>query len=100
MVDGSYVHWVVTGLPPTATDLAPAPAGKVSTGVVGTSIAGESGYVGPCVAGHEYVYTLHALSKPFVGTSATTLDDVTGEIAGSVLASSSVVTRVPAATTP
>jgi phosphatidylethanolamine-binding protein (PEBP) family uncharacterized protein len=51
---GPFVHWVVTGIPPTATTL---PAAGAT----------DNGWRGPCPpAGpaHHYVFTLYAVAKP------------------------------------
>jgi Raf kinase inhibitor-like YbhB/YbcL family protein len=96
MIDGAYEHWVVTDIPATATGLASTPDGALSEGVVGASIAGPGGYVGPCVDGHEYVYTVYALDTTLEGTEQTTWDEAQNLMEGQVLGSASLTTRRPA----
>lgn len=96
MIDATYVHWVVMDIPATASGLAATPDGAVSEGVVGTSIAGGGGYVGPCVEGHEYVYTVYALDTTVGGTEQTSWSAAEALMAGHVLASASLGTRRPA----
>jgi len=62
---GLYVHWLVTGILPAATEIGegPLPAGAS----VGLNSAGKAAYFGPCPpAGsgvHHYRFQLYALSK-------------------------------------
>jgi Raf kinase inhibitor-like YbhB/YbcL family protein len=58
-----YVHWVVVGIPPTASSLGggtPLPAGAKEG-----RRSGGAGYTGPCPPSgtHRYVFTLYALSS-------------------------------------
>jgi Raf kinase inhibitor-like YbhB/YbcL family protein len=96
MIDGTYVHWVVTDIPATATGLASMPDGVLGEGTVGASIAGSGGYVGPCVDGHEYVYTVYALDSALGGTEQTSWSMAESLMDGHVLASASLTTRRPA----
>ncbi len=95
MIDGTYVHWVVTGLPASATGLAGAPAGAVNEGVVGRSIAGAGGYVGPCAAGHEYVYTVYALDTQLDADENTGWTEVLTMMDGHILGQASLATKRP-----
>jgi Raf kinase inhibitor-like YbhB/YbcL family protein len=93
MVDASYPHWAVMNIPATATGLPSAENGEVTEGIVGTSIAGPGGYVGPCVEGHSYVYTVYALDIELEATEATTVFDAEGLMQGHILAEASLTTR-------
>jgi Raf kinase inhibitor-like YbhB/YbcL family protein len=93
MIDGSYPHWAVMNIPPTATGLDPADNGRVTEGIVGTSIAGPGGYVGPCVEGHEYVYTVYALDTELEATQSTTVFEAQGLMEGHILAEASLTTQ-------
>lgn len=63
---GSYVHWVVTGIPPTTSEIGqgPLPAGAS----VRQNSGGKAEYLGPCPpAGsgvHHYRFQLYALPEP------------------------------------
>lgn len=93
MTDDSYVHWVVTGIPATVTELSAADDGRVSSGVVGRALSGPGSYIGPCVAGHSYVFTAYALEIMFRGDATTALDDAMADMDGHILAESSLTTR-------
>lgn len=60
-----FVHWIVAGIPATATGLA---AGAVPDGAVqGKNDNGTAGWFGPCPpagAKHRYRFTLYALASP------------------------------------
>ncbi|WP_456787470.1 YbhB/YbcL family Raf kinase inhibitor-like protein [Cellulomonas sp. P5_C5] len=81
----AYVHWVVTGIEPTATGLASADAGMVDGGIVGDSFRGTGSYSGPCVDGNTYVYTVYALDEVVAGDATTTLGDALAQMEGHVL---------------
>ena len=81
----SYVHWVVTGIDPSATGLEAADDGMVDGGVVGDSFRGTGSYAGPCVDGNTYVYTLYALDDEVTGTARTTLGDALALMEGHIL---------------
>lgn len=74
MVDQSadgYVHWVVTGLSPTTTQIE---AGVVPPeAVTALTDGGVDGWEGPCPpaddAPHEYVFSVYALAEP-IGLAA------------------------------
>jgi Raf kinase inhibitor-like YbhB/YbcL family protein len=92
MVDDSYTHWVVTDIPATVTELAAADGGQVSVGVVGKNLSGPTGYIGPCVAGHQYVYTAYALDVMLNGTTETEIEAAKADMEGHILAESSLTT--------
>lgn len=81
----SYVHWVVTGVDPSATGLQPAEAGMVEGGVVGDSFRGPGTYGGPCLVDNPYLYTVYALDEEISGTASTTLGDVLVQMEGHIL---------------
>ena len=81
----SYVHWVVTGIDPSATGLEAADDGMVDGGVVGDSFRGTGSYAGPCVEGNTYVYTVYALDEVVAGDASTTLGDALAQMDGHVL---------------
>jgi Raf kinase inhibitor-like YbhB/YbcL family protein len=85
-----YTHWVVMDIPPTTTSLASAPQGKVTTGVLGRTISGPSTYLGPCVVGNIYQYTIYALDQPLGGSKDTSIVEAEPLMAGHVLAKSSL----------
>ena len=62
--NGTFVHWVLYGVPPTVTSLAP---GTDGGGKSGANSAGKPGYTGPCPprgSQHRYIFTLSALQRP------------------------------------
>jgi Raf kinase inhibitor-like YbhB/YbcL family protein len=81
----SYVHWVVTGIDPSAEGLDAADDGLVDDGVVGVSFRGPGTYGGPCVEGNTYIYRVYALDEEITGTATTTEIDVLGLMDGHIL---------------
>jgi Raf kinase inhibitor-like YbhB/YbcL family protein len=73
---GTYVHWIVTGLPPAtaAIDAGQLPAGAHQA----TNSAGKSAYSPPCPpkGEHRYRFTVYALS-----TAITLTDDASTDAA-------------------
>jgi Raf kinase inhibitor-like YbhB/YbcL family protein len=70
---GTYTHWLVYGIEPTATDLPGQSQGDGWTGYAplgvreGENDFGDVGYGGPCPPGgeeHRYVFRLLALREP------------------------------------
>jgi Raf kinase inhibitor-like YbhB/YbcL family protein len=61
---GTYVHWIVTGLPPTtaAVDAGQLPVGAHQP----TNSSGKAAYSPPCPpkGEHRYRFTVYALSSP------------------------------------
>lgn len=88
-VGGLYVHWVVTGIPPSASEIVDGalPAGAV----VSANSGGKATYLGPCPpAGsgvHHYRFQLYAVSKPLALTPTTPAGEATQEITGSAVGS-------------
>jgi Raf kinase inhibitor-like YbhB/YbcL family protein len=95
MLHGTYVHWLVVDIPATAAGLAATPDGAVDDGVVGTSLAGAERYIGPCLNGSEYVYTVYALDTTLGGTGQTDWPAAQALMEGHVLASASLTTQIP-----
>ena len=92
-VGGLYVHWVVTGIPPSTTQIVDGalPAGAV----VSANSGGKAAYLGPCPpAGtgvHHYRFQLYALSKTLTFAPTTLAGQATQTIAGAALATASTV---------
>lgn len=84
-VQTRLVHWVVTGIPGDATGLAPAPDGQVTEGVVGSTLAGSAGYIGPCNPERFYLLTVYALDEVVEGSGNTSAATLSGLIEGHVL---------------
>ena len=79
-----FVHWVVVGIPPSATGLGvdlPAGATEGKTGF------GRAGYGGPCPPSgtHHYVLTLYALSAPLTLPPTPTADQLRQAAAGQTI---------------
>ena len=92
-VGGLYIHWVVTGIPPTATGIV---EGALPQGAqVSLNSGGKAAYLGPCPpAGtgvHHYRFQLYALSKQLVLAPTTPAGQATQTIAGAALATASTV---------
>jgi Raf kinase inhibitor-like YbhB/YbcL family protein len=92
-VGGLYIHWVVTGIPPTATAIV---EGALPEGAqVGPNSGGNAVYLGPCPpAGtgvHHYRFQLYALSKPLTLAPTTPAGQATQTIAGAAIATASTV---------
>lgn len=73
--DGTFTHWIVTGLGPATRSVGPQlPEGAVA----GLTSADQPGYIGPCPTlgeEHRFRYRVHALSELLVlepSTSVTT----------------------------
>lgn len=83
---GPYVHWVVTGIPASTTELGPLPA----QASVGLNSNGKAEYFGPCPpAGsgvHHYRFQLYALNKPLTLASTTPAPEATKTIADAAIA--------------
>lgn len=81
-VAGLYIHWVVTAIPPTVSQIVDGalPAGAQ----VGLNSSGEAAYLGPCPpAGtgvHHYRFQLYAIGKPLTVAATTPAADAAGAI--------------------
>jgi Raf kinase inhibitor-like YbhB/YbcL family protein len=84
---GTFTHWVIYGVPPTASSLSGGSQGKNSTGT--------TGWTPPCPPKgskpHHYVFTLLALSKPLGLAEGASASDVEGKAAGATLAEGRLV---------
>ncbi len=92
-VGGLYIHWVVTGIPPTATEIV---EGALPEGAqVGPNSGGNAAYLGPCPpAGtgvHHYRFQLYALSKPLTLAPTTPAREAAQTIAGTAIGTVSTV---------
>jgi Raf kinase inhibitor-like YbhB/YbcL family protein len=82
---GSFVHWVVAGLPPDQTSL----ERGSREGEQGANDGGGTGWTGPCPPGgetHGYVFTLYALDTESGFEGGGSADDLREAIDGHVLA--------------
>lgn len=92
-VGGLYVHWVVTGIPPSTSEIVEGalPAGAV----VSANSGGKAAYLGPCPpAGtgvHHYRFQLYGLNKPLTLAPTTPAGQATQTIAGAAIATASTV---------
>ena len=90
---GTFTHWVLAGLQPTATGLAEGerPAGAVE----GRNGFGEEGYGGPLPPvgdpPHRYFFRVYAASAPLGLTGAPSADDLRQALEGKELASGTLV---------
>ncbi len=88
---GTFVHWVMYGLPPETRQLAPAVPSEPtlpSGGSQGNSSFGKTGYGGPCPPSgtHRYSFRLYALDQPVDLPPGATKAELFEAIDGSVLA--------------
>jgi Raf kinase inhibitor-like YbhB/YbcL family protein len=82
---GSFIHWVLAGLPPEQTSLE---TGS-QEGTQGANDAGGTGWTGPCPPGgetHRYIFTLFALDAESGLESGGSADELRESIDGHVLA--------------
>lgn len=93
MIDRSFAHWVVTGIDASSTGLPASDGGQVPANV-GESLSGPGTYVGPCVTGNDYVYTVYALDEALAGDEQTTVDGLAALVEGHVLAEATLTARV------
>ncbi|MFZ0835590.1 MAG: YbhB/YbcL family Raf kinase inhibitor-like protein [Mycobacterium sp.] len=92
-VGGLYIHWIVTGIPPSAAEIVD---GVLPPGTqVGLNSGGQAAYLGPCPpAGtgvHHYRFQLYAIGKPLAAIPATPAADAARSIAGAAIADARVV---------
>jgi Raf kinase inhibitor-like YbhB/YbcL family protein len=90
---GLYVHWVVTGIPPSATEIGEGPLPQGAS--VSQNSSGKAEYFGPCPpAGtgvHHYRFQLYALNKPLTLASTTPAREATQTIANATIAEATTV---------
>ena len=90
---GTFIHWVLAGLQPTATGLAEGehPAAAVE----GRNDFGQEGYGGPLPpvghGRHRYVFWVFAASAPLGLMAGASADDLRRALAGKELASGTLV---------
>ncbi len=93
---GTYVHWIVTGLPPStaAVDAGQLPAGAAQA----TNSAGKAAYSPPCPpkGEHRYRFTVYALSKPLDISAGASTDTTLKAIRASASARGRISGRVAA----
>ncbi len=92
-VGGLYIHWVVTGIPPSTTEIVDSALPQGAQ--VSLNSGGKAAYLGPCPpAGtgvHHYRFQLYALSKPLVLAPTTPAGQATQTIAGAAIATASTI---------
>lgn len=90
---GLYVHWVVTGIPPSTTGIGDGPLPQGAS--VSLNSAGKAEYFGPCPpAGtgvHHYRSQLYALNQPLTLASSTPAREATETIAKAATAEARIV---------
>lgn len=90
---GTWVHWVLYNIPPTATGLAegvPAQPTLADGSHHGTNSWRRLGYGGPSPPGHKphrYFFRLYALREPIASGPGLLAKDVTNAIQGRVIES-------------
>jgi Raf kinase inhibitor-like YbhB/YbcL family protein len=92
-VGGLYIHWIVTGIPPSTTEMVD---GELPEGArVSANSGGKAAYMGPCPpAGtgvHHYRFQLYALSAPLTLAPTTPAREAAQTIAGAASAVASTV---------
>lgn len=90
---GRYVHWVVTGIPPSTTEIAEGALPDEAT--VSLNSGGKAEYLGPCppdgTGVHHYRFQVYALSKPLTLAPTTPASESTVAIANLAVAVASTV---------
>ena len=90
---GLYVHWVVTGISPSTTDIG---EGALPDGAsVSLNTSGKAEYFGPCppigTGVHHYRFQLYALNKPLKLAPTTSAGEATKTIADAAIADTRTV---------
>jgi len=88
--NGTFTHWIVTGLPAATVGLA-AGAALPEGAVAGKSDNGKAGWTGPCPPSgrHRYIFHVYALDIPLA--KQLTRSDFVTAIAGHVVAQGELV---------
>jgi Raf kinase inhibitor-like YbhB/YbcL family protein len=90
---GLYLHWVVTGIPPSTTEIGEAPLPGAAS--VSQNSSGKPEYFGPCPpAGtgvHHYRFQLYALNKPLTLPPTTPAREAIQTIANATIAEARTV---------
>ena len=94
---GTWVHWVIYSLPPTATTLPEntPPLPQLPDGVKqGVNDFGQTGYSGPCPPSgkpHRYVFKIYALDQTLDLSAGATKQELLQAMDGHVLAEGQLV---------
>jgi Raf kinase inhibitor-like YbhB/YbcL family protein len=90
---GLYVHWVVTGIPPSTTEIGEGPVPHGAS--VSLNSSGKAEYFGPCPPAHtgvhHYRFQLYALNKPLTLSPSTPASEATKTIANAAIADARTV---------
>jgi Raf kinase inhibitor-like YbhB/YbcL family protein len=90
---GTFVHWVLAGLQPTATGLAEGE--RPAAAVEGRNDFGDDGYGGPQPplghGPHRYVFWVYAASAPLGLAAGASADDLRRALQGKELASGTLI---------
>jgi Raf kinase inhibitor-like YbhB/YbcL family protein len=91
---GTFVHWVLTGLAPTSAALAAGERPAGTTEARGSS--GQVGYTGPCPPNHQthrYRFTVYALRSPVAVPPGASPSDAVSAIRGGALGAGTLEAR-------
>ena len=92
-VGGLYVHWIVTGIPPSITEIVD--GALPDQAQVGLNSGGQAAYLGPCPpAGtgvHHYRFQLYALSEPLTVAPTDPASQASQSIADAATATAGLV---------
>ncbi len=85
---GTFVHWVLGGIPATTQELPRGLATLPEGAFNGKNDTGETGYFGPCPPSgkHRYYFRLYALDKQLQGMNQPTKKQLLNAMDGHVLA--------------
>lgn len=96
---GTFTHWMLYDIPPTAASLS---EGQAGVGRSGRNSFKHIGYSGPCpphgVAPHRYVFHLFAIDIASIGREGLTRNEVIAALEGHVLAEGQLLARYQRAT--
>lgn len=91
---GTFTHWLLCDIPPTATGLAEGFAPR-AMGVSGTNDFGRIGYGGPCPpkghGPHHYRFHLHALDRTLNVDEGFSRDDIDAALTGHVIGTATLM---------
>jgi len=95
---GTWVHWVIFNIPPTADELAESVSTKSSLpsgALQGKNDFRDSGYGGPCPPGgtHRYYFKLYALDTMLKLSSGTTKPELLKAMEGHIVAQTHLMGR-------
>jgi Raf kinase inhibitor-like YbhB/YbcL family protein len=97
--DGTFTHWLITGIQPQTTSLA-AGAALPQGAVAARNGKGDTGYTGPCPPSgrHRYVFHVYALETTI--PSPVTKEDFLASVTGHVLAEGQLIGTYQKSATP